>query len=62
MAKVKKRLSKKAKAAKRILENSKLLDSSPSGGKSDTTQTAQPDAPLNTNTTAHKARPNKKRG
>jgi len=62
MAKTKKkRLSKKAKAALKVLEESKLLDNSATNaGKTDPTFT--PNTPSFTNKKAHKARPNKKRG
>ena len=61
MAKTKKRPSKKAKEAKKILENSKLLE------KSGETNNTDPDEVFKTNdssiktSTAFKARPPKKR-
>ncbi len=62
MAKVKKKLSKKAKEALKVLEESKLLGNSKtiSGEKPDPAFT--PNTPSFQNKKAHKARPNKKRG
>ncbi len=61
MAKVKKRLSKKAKEALKVLENSKLMENS----KTTKSLEKDTDAPTNSvikNNVAHKPRPNKKRG
>lgn len=61
MAKEKKRLSKKAKAALKILEDSKLLETAKNNNKSKVEQTFKENN-SSTNTTAHKNRPDKKRG
>lgn len=62
MAKEKKRPSKMAKAAKKLLENSKLLaektDRDAQGGQEFKSSVVTP----RTNSTAMKARPHKKRG
>jgi hypothetical protein len=61
MSKTKKRPSKKAKAAKKILENSKLLEKSgESNNPQDEELFKQPDSSIKTST-AFKARPPKKR-
>ena len=62
MAKTKKRLSKKAKAALKVLKESKLLDNSKTNTAEKTDPTFTPNASSFTNKKAHKARPNKKRG
>ncbi len=62
MAKEKKRLSKNAKAALKILENSKLLANSKTINDSKADQTFKPtDSQIKTSG-ANKIRPNKKRG
>ena len=62
MAKTKKRPSKNAKAAQKILENSKLLAASKTKTDSKADQTFKPaDSQIKTSE-ANKIRPNKKRG
>ena len=62
MAKAKKRPSKNAKAAQKILENSKLLAASKTKTDSKSDQTFKPgDSQIKTSG-ANKIRPNKKRG
>jgi hypothetical protein len=62
MAKAKKRPSKNAKAAQKILENSKLLADSKTKTDSKADQTFKPaDSQVKTSG-ANKIRPNKKRG
>lgn len=62
MPKAKKRLSKKAKAAQKILENSKLLATSKEITEAKAEQAFKPtDSPVKTSE-AHKVRPDKKRG
>ncbi len=62
MSKAKKKLSKKAKEALKVLEESKLLQNSNAiaGGKPD--PGFKQTSPSFQNKKAHKARPNKKRG
>lgn len=63
MAQPKKRLSKAAKAAQKILEDSKLLATNKTNTESKADQTFQPvESPLKPTTMANKMRPNKKRG
>jgi hypothetical protein len=63
MAQAKKRLSKTAKAAQKILEDSKLLAANKTATDVKADQAFKPsDSPVKTNTTANKKRPNKKRG
>lgn len=63
MAQAKKRLSKAAKAAQKILEDSKLLANNKTNAESKADQAFKPnDSPVKTNTTANKNRPDKKRG
>jgi len=63
MAQPKKRLSKAAKAAQKILEESKLLANNKTIADSKADQAFKPnDAPVKVNTTANKNRPDKKRG
>lgn len=63
MAQPKKRLSKAAKAAQKILEESKLLAANKATTESKNDQAFKAtDAPVKTNTTANKIRPDKKRG
>ena len=63
MAQPKKRLSKAAKAAQKILEDSKLLAANKTLTDSKADQTFKSsDSAVKTNTTANKIRPNKKRG
>lgn len=63
MTQPKKRPNKKARAAQKILENSKLLATNKSIAESKAEQTFKPtDSQIKTNTTANKARPDKKRG
>lgn len=62
MAKEKKRLSKNAKAAQKIIEDSKLLAASKTITDAKADQTFKPDeSPVKTST-ANKKRPDKKRG
>ena len=59
----KKRLSKAAKAAQKILEDSKLFAANKTIGDAKADQTFRPnESPLKPTTTANKMRPNKKRG
>lgn len=62
MAKVKKRLSKQAKAALKVLENSKLMENSKTTKSLDNDQSDAPDNSVIKNNVAHRPRPNKKRG
>ncbi len=62
MAQEKKRLSKKAKEALKVLENSKLLENSKTLTDSKAEQTFKPTDSSVKTATAHKSRPNKKRG
>ena len=62
MAKAKKRPSKNAKAAKKILANSKLLDTSKNLIDSKADQSFTPTDSAVKTAEAHKSRPNKKRG
>lgn len=63
MAQPKKRLSKAAKAAQKIVEDSKLLATNKTITDSKADQTFKSgDSAVKTNTTANKIRPNKKRG
>ncbi len=63
MAKEKKRLSKNAKAAQKILENSKLLTIAKTTTDSKVDKTFKPtDSETNKTSDANKMRPNKKRG
>ena len=63
MAQAKKRLSKTAKAAKKMLEDSKLLAANKTVNDSKVDQAFKPnESAVKTNTTANKIRPNKKRG
>jgi hypothetical protein len=62
MANAKKRPNKKAKAAQKILENSKLLDTSKNLIDSKADQSFTPTESAVKTATAHKIRPNKKRG
>ncbi len=63
MTQPKKRPNKKAKAAQKILENSKLLEKSKTIIESKAEQTFDSaDSAVKTNPAAHKIRPNKKRG
>lgn len=63
MAQTKKRLSKAAKAAQKILEDSKLLAANKTVKDSKAEQTFKSnDSLVKTNTTANKIRPDKKRG
>ena len=62
MAKEKKRLSKNAKAALKILEESKLLAASKIIADSKTNQTFKPSDVSAKTSTANKLRPEKKRG
>jgi hypothetical protein len=63
MSQPKKRLSKASKAAKKMLEDSKLLAANKANNDSKTDQAFKPsDSQVKTNTTANKKRPNKKRG
>ncbi len=61
MTKPKKKLSKKAKAALKILEESKLLENSKSISGSKTEPGFKPVSPSIKTAKAHKARPSKKR-
>ncbi len=63
MAQAKKRLSKAARAAQKILEESKLLANNKTLTDSKAEQTFKPaDSQVKINTTANKIRPDKKRG
>ena len=62
MAQAKKRLSKAAKAAKKILEESKLLAATKADGESKAEQVFKPDDAAIKPAGAHKTRPDKKRG
>lgn len=63
MTQPKKRLSKAAKAAQKILEDSKLLATNKTSIESKADQTFQAnESPLKPTTMANKMRPNKKRG
>lgn len=63
MTKPKKRPSKNAKAAQKILENSKLLATNKTINDAKEDQAFKPaESKIKTNTTANKARPDKKRG
>lgn len=63
MTQTKKRPNKKAKAAQKILENSKLLANVKTKNEANEDQTFKPnDSQIKTNTTANKNRPDKKRG
>jgi hypothetical protein len=63
MAQPKKRLSKTAKAAQKVLQDSKLLATNKTLTESKNEQVFKPNEPsIKTNTTANKIRPNKKRG
>lgn len=63
MVKEKKRPSKKAKAAQKILENSKLLTIAKTTTDSKVDKTFKPtDSEINKTSDANKMRPNKKRG
>ena len=63
MTQTKKRPNKKAKAAQKILETSKLLATNKTINDAKADQTFKStDSQIKTNTTANKARPDKKRG
>ena len=62
MTQPKKRPNKKAKAAQKILESSKLLENSKKITDSKADQTFEPTDSSVKTATAHKNRPNKKRG
>ncbi len=63
MAQTKKRPNKAAKAAQKVLEDSKLLANNKANTESKADQTFKPtDSPVKINTTANKNRPDKKRG
>lgn len=63
MTQPKKRPNKKAKAAQKILESSKLLATNKTINESKADQTFKPtDSQIKINTTANKNRPDKKRG
>ena len=63
MPQAKKRLSKTAKAAQKILEDSKLLAANKTTNDAKADQAFKPnESSIKTNTTANKKRPNKKRG
>jgi hypothetical protein len=62
MAKEKKRLSKSAKAAQKILEESKLLAAAKTANDSKTDEPFKPSDNLPKPSTANKLRPEKKRG
>ena len=62
MAQAKKRLSKNAKAAQKILEESKLLAATKSNVNSDTDEHFKSADTLPKTSTANKLRPDKKRG
>lgn len=62
MAQAKKRLSKMAKAAQKILEDSKLLATSKTIADAKTDQNFKPAESAIKTSTANKIRPNKKRG
>ena len=62
MAKAKKRLSKKAKAALKVLEESKLMENSKTTKSLDSNTSDAPTNSVLKNNVTHKPRPNKKRG
>jgi hypothetical protein len=62
MAKVKKRLSKQAKEALKVLEKSKLMENSKTTKSLNEDQSDVPDNSVIKNNIAHRPRPNKKRG
>jgi hypothetical protein len=62
MAQPKKRLSKAAKAAQKILEESKLLAAHKTSGESNADQAFKPNETSPKPAAANKMRPNKKRG
>jgi hypothetical protein len=62
MAKGKKRLNKTAKAAQKILEESKLLASTKTAGNLRTDEPFKPSDTMPKPSTANKLRPEKKRG
>ena len=62
MAQAKKRLSKNAKAAQKILEESKLLATAKSNVNSETDEHFKPADSLPKTSAANKLRPEKKRG
>ncbi|HEY8562242.1 MAG TPA: hypothetical protein VIL74_17840 [Pyrinomonadaceae bacterium] len=62
MAQAKKRLSKAAKAAQKILEGSKLLAANKTGNEPKTDQNFKPNESPVKPTGANKMRPDKKRG
>ncbi|MGI8542658.1 MAG: hypothetical protein ACR2MD_04185 [Aridibacter sp.] len=62
MSKTKKRLSKKAKEALKVLENSKLMENSKTTKSLDKDASDTPDNSVIKNNVAHRPRPNKKRG
>ena len=62
MSQPKKRLSKAAKAAKKILEESKLLAAAKAESEASSDQPFKPEDPALKTAGAHKARPDKKRG
>jgi hypothetical protein len=62
MAQAKKRLSKTAKAAQKILEESKLLATTKTRAEAHADQAFKPEEPAVKTSTANKMRPNKKRG
>jgi len=62
MAKTKKRPSKKAKAAKKVLEKSELLKNSKTTNSLRSNNDDSPSNSVVTNNVAFKPRPNKKRG
>lgn len=62
MAKVKKRLSKQAKEALKVLEESKLMKNSKTTKSLAEDQSDVPTNSVIKNNVAHKPRPNKKRG
>ena len=63
MAQAKKRPNKAAKAAQKVLEDSKLLAANKTNAEAKADQTFQAtESPLKPTTMANKMRPNKKRG
>ena len=62
MAQVKKRPNKKAKAAQKILENSKLLETVKTKNETTEDQVFKPTDPYIKTSGANKNRPDKKRG
>lgn len=63
MTQAKKRPNKKAKAAQKLLENSKLLTNVKAKNEANEDQVFKSsDSQIKTNTTANKNRPDKKRG